>query len=155
VDGEQYVAVMVGPGGSAGVSGGSPDAPHYMPNGRVMVFKLGGAAALPAYTPRPLPPANPPAETFTPVQESAGGALYGQYCVFCHAGYILPDLRRSQALANKDAWHEIVIEGELEPGGMASFKDYLSADEAEDIRAYVASLARDLQKDDAAAAVSH
>jgi ferritin-like metal-binding protein YciE len=48
VGGQQYVAVMAGYGGAYPLSSPFVDNPRVMPNGRVLVFKLGGNAALPA-----------------------------------------------------------------------------------------------------------
>jgi quinohemoprotein ethanol dehydrogenase len=145
VDGQQYVAVMVGYGGSMGVASPLPGKQIVPPNGRVMAFRIGGGAKLPPYTPELRGAALPPAETFAPAVVAAGAIRYAENCRVCHAGVILPDLRRSSVLADKAAWQEVVIEGALEPRGMASFRDYLSPAEAESIRAYVAGEARKLQ----------
>jgi mono/diheme cytochrome c family protein len=50
---------------------------------------------------------------------------------------VVPDLRYSSAAVH-DSWQEIVRGGSHRGGGMASFRDLLSAEEAEAIRAYVA-----------------
>jgi quinohemoprotein ethanol dehydrogenase len=147
VDGQQYVAVMVGYGGSMGVASPLPGKQIVPPNGRVMAFRIGGGGKLPPYTPELRGAALPPAETFAPAVVAAGAIRFAQNCRVCHAGVILPDLRRSSVLADKAAWREVVINGALEPRGMASFRDYLSPAEAESIRAYVAGEARKLQAD--------
>ena len=139
-NGVQYVAVFAGYGGGLGL--GEPgDAPTVRPNGRMLVFKLGGKAKLsPAtLTPGPL---NPPTEKFTDQQVDNGRLLYTQHCYRCHgAGAqsvgVLPDLRRSAALADPAMWHSILIDGALEPAGMISFKRWLTAGQVEEIRAYV------------------
>ena len=145
INGEQYVAVLAGYGGSMGVATPPPGPDQVYPNGRLLVFKLSGTAALPPFTPAPRPPPNPPADHFTAAQVAAGGKLYGTYCQICHRGAIMPDLRRSAALSSNAAWKSIVIDGAFEPGGMASFRDYLSPDQAEDIRAYVGGQAAQLK----------
>jgi PQQ-dependent dehydrogenase (methanol/ethanol family) len=145
VGGVQYVAVLAGYGGSMGVASPPPGADQVYPNGRLLVFKLDGAAKLPAFAPTPRPTPNPPAERFEAAQVQAGGKLYVTYCQICHAGAIMPDLRRSAALATRDAWKSIVIDGAFESGGMASFRDYLTPDQAEDIRAYVAGQSQQLK----------
>jgi quinohemoprotein ethanol dehydrogenase len=53
-------------------------------------------------------------------------------------------LRRTPELLDKDAWNHVVIQGALKDDGMVSFAKYLSADEAESIRAYVSSQAANL-----------
>jgi PQQ-dependent dehydrogenase (methanol/ethanol family) len=147
VDGQQYVAVMVGYGGSMGVASPLPGKQIVPPNGRVIAFRIGGGAKLPPYTPELRGAAQPPAETFAPAAVAQGAIRYAENCRVCHAGVVLPDLRRSGVLPDKAAWQEVVIGGVLEPRGMASFRDYLTPAEAETIRAYVASEARALQAD--------
>ena len=67
--------------------------------------------------------------------------LYFTYCQFCHgdsaiSGGLVPDLRYS-AYLNEEDWRDVVINGSLMDAGMISFKDMMSADEADAIRAYV------------------
>jgi PQQ-dependent dehydrogenase (methanol/ethanol family) len=146
LDGEQYVAVMVGTGG-----GGQISAPGFMPQrprlpGRLMVFKLGGKATLPAF---PVPPA-PPALDFTKVATNGnvqhGFVLFHQNCQVCHGpnagGAWLPNLKTSQMLLTADNWKSVVIDGVRAPAGMASFSRFLSTQDAEDIRAYVIAEAK-------------
>jgi quinohemoprotein ethanol dehydrogenase len=151
VRGEEYVAVLAGYGGSMGVATPPPGVDQVYPNGRLLVFKLDGQAKLPAFAPTPRPPPNPPKEVFAAAQVQAGEKLYGTYCAICHKGAIMPDLRRSGALASEAAWKSIVIDGGLEPLGMASFRDYLTPDQAEDIRGYVAGQAAQLREAEAEA----
>jgi PQQ-dependent dehydrogenase (methanol/ethanol family) len=141
----QYVAVMAGYGGSMGMASALPGLPRKMPNGQILVFKLDGTAKLPAYTPEPLAPANPTRDPFTEAQRAEGAKQFGVYCWMCHGGPVNPDLRRSGALTDKDAWKAIVIDGALEPGGMASFRDYLTPAQAESIRAYMSAQAEALK----------
>ncbi len=63
----------------------------------------------------------------------------------CHGGPVNPDLRRSGALTSAEAWRSIVIDGALEPGGMASFRDYMTPAQAESIRALISSQAEALK----------
>ena len=114
--------------------------------GRVLVFKPGGTAKLPVAK-LSTAPLNPPAESFSTAQVDSGRVLYTQHCYRCHgagaqSAGVLPDLRRSAALSNRSLWHAILIDGALEPAGMASFGKWLTADQAEAIRAYVALKAR-------------
>lgn len=50
---------------------------------------------------------------------------------------VLPDLRWSYQTADKASWNDVVMDGALTDNGMVSFKNYLSADDAEAVRAYV------------------
>jgi quinohemoprotein ethanol dehydrogenase len=146
VNGEQYVAVMAGYGGSMGMASASDFEKRKMPNGLIVAFKLGGKAQLPPYTPVPLNKPSPSSESFTPAQIATGNKFYFTYCTICHGGPVNPDLRRSAMLKEKDAWQKVVIDGVLSPNGMADFAAYLKPDEAEDIRAYLNQEAKALLK---------
>jgi PQQ-dependent dehydrogenase (methanol/ethanol family) len=146
VNGEQYVAVMAGYGGSMGMASASDFEKRKMPNGLIVAFKLDGKAQLPPYTPVPLDKPNPSSESFTSAQVATGNKFYFMYCSICHAGPVNPDLRRSKFLTEKDAWQKVVIDGALSQTGMASFADYLKPEEAEGIRAYLNEQAKALLK---------
>ncbi len=158
VGGVQYVAVMAGYGGAYPLSTGYGDGPERVaPNGRVLVFKLGGTAKLPPRDDAPMPPANPPKDVFTPQQIAQGSLLFEGNCGVCHgAGArstgILPDLRRSAMLSDKEGWSAVVHGGLLQPQGMISFAKWFSKDEIEAIRAYVGVQAKYLASEDAAGA---
>jgi alcohol dehydrogenase (cytochrome c)/quinohemoprotein ethanol dehydrogenase len=86
IDGKQYVAIMVGSGGSWGMIGGDANIKgNNLPNiSRLLVYAIGGKATLPPAPPRPerkisAPPATAPAKTV-----AAGAAAYGTYCGNCH-----------------------------------------------------------------------
>jgi len=155
VGGEQYIAVVAGLGGAYGISTALAPNPHKQPNGRVLVFKLGGNAKLPSYEP-PVLPARPPVERWPQAVVARGEALYGMNCGFCHgpstfSNGVLPDLRRSPALADKDTWNAILVDGLLEDRGMVRFAQWLKPDELDAIRAYVGHQARALQAEEARA----
>ena len=147
-DGEQYVAVMAGYGGAYPLTAAFVDNPRPMPNGRLLVFKLG------AKTPYSVPKMeNPPAvvvtDTFAPAQVAEGQAIFESTCGVCHGAAavssgVLPDLRRSGNLASKENWNGIVIGGALKDRGMASFAKYVTAQQAESVRGYVAVQAKKL-----------
>ena len=146
INGQQYIAVMAGLGGAFALTSPLAPDPHKRPNGRVLVFKLNGSAKLPPYV-RPLMPANPPSEQASPELIARGEGLYAGNCGFCHgpsaySSGVLPDLRRSPALADSATWHAIVNDGALESRGMVSFRAWLKPDEIDAIRAYVGSQAR-------------
>ncbi|MAW81890.1 MAG: PQQ-dependent dehydrogenase, methanol/ethanol family [Parvularcula sp.] len=144
VEGEQYVAVMGGYGGSMGMATPDERNRYTPPNGLLMAFKLDGDATLPTYEPVPRPDPAPSDETFSDAQLQTGQDKYFTYCAICHNGPTNPDLDRTPYMQDAGAWEAIVIDGALEDSGMASFRDYLSTDESEAIRAYVNTLARDL-----------
>jgi quinohemoprotein ethanol dehydrogenase len=142
IEGEQYIAVLSGWGGGYPLLEGKEAAKsgNVRNVSRVLVFKLGGKAALPPLEPRQLV-INPPADTADAGTVAAGEALFGRYCSVCHGeravgGGVVPDLRASSFLGN-DFFYEIVLNGAMKDNGMASFKSILDHPKAESIRAYV------------------
>ncbi|MBB6228961.1 PQQ-dependent dehydrogenase, methanol/ethanol family [Polymorphobacter multimanifer] len=144
----QYVAVMAGYGGAWGMAGGLPDGPQRIqPNGRVLVFKLGGTEKLPAYESPELAPPNPPKDRFTKAQIATGKDIYEGNCGICHGGGarssgLVPDLRRARALSEPKLWSEVVHGGLLREQGMVSFAKWFSKSEIEAVRAYVGEQAK-------------
>jgi quinohemoprotein ethanol dehydrogenase len=142
VNGEQYVLVVSGAGGGFAVSSPFVDDKRAPPNGRVMAFKLGGKAGLPAFARTALAPASAGSEKFSGVQLARGEHIYESTCSWCHgagtlAGGVVPDLRRSAVLTNAVQWKSIVIDGVLSERGMVSFSRSMTARDAEAVRAYV------------------
>jgi alcohol dehydrogenase (cytochrome c)/quinohemoprotein ethanol dehydrogenase len=140
LDGEQYVAVVAGfrSGGGSGYY-----APHYS---RLLVYKLGGIAKLPAPVPYTPPALNPPTAFGSAEQIKHGQQVYGTLCSTCHGSDglsrgMFPDLRYSAALASEQAFKSIVIDGALAQNGMVSFKAAVTPEDAEAIRAYVVGTA--------------
>lgn len=147
VNGEQFVAISTGAG--AGAMTGGAEARMRQP-GRMLAFKLGGTARLPK-EPDPAPPANPSDEPFPAAMVARGRSLYGTYCYRCHgpdavSSNVVPDLRRSAALTDKDTWRAVVWDGILEPGGMIGWSDHLRSGDVEALRAYVSFEATRLAK---------
>lgn len=147
IDGEQYIIVLAGWGGTYAISAGdaSRKGGPAINRSRVLAFKLGGTAALapPAPTPQI---AKPPASTATDSVVSQGMVAYHVHCSVCHgdsavAGGVLPDLRWSPLNQGADGWKAVVLDGAKKHAGMVSFTPVLSAPEAEAIRAYVISKA--------------
>lgn len=144
IDGEQYVAILVGWGGlwdlnTGLLSGKSGPTPNIS---RLLVFKLGGKEALPPPPPLRELVLDPPAFTGTEVQVARGKALYGQYCAACHgdaaiAGQLNPDLRHSPTIGRAEAIRAIVIDGALAHNGMISFSKAVDGNDAEAIRQYL------------------
>ena len=153
VGGKQYVAIMVGSGGSWGMIGGDANIKgNNLPNiSRLLVFGIGGTTTLPPPKPRPQRTLSPPPATASASTVGAGAAAYGAYCGNCHgAGAtslgILPDLRYSSALQSADTWRSIVLDGILQEDGMASFSPVLDAKAADAIRAFVIAQANAAKK---------
>ena len=150
IDGQQYIAVLAGYGGAYPLSSSFVDNPRPMPNGRILVFKLGGTAPYRVVT-TPNPPAVQVSDAFTPAQVQRGQNLYETTCSVCHgpgamSSGVLPDLRRRQSIADAEVFKGIVIDGALRDRGMASFARYMTPTDAEAVRAYIASRARILHQ---------
>ncbi len=145
VNGEQYVAVLAGWGGAYALSVDGDIINRKAPVrniSRLLVFKLGGTAALPPEPALAELPLDPPPSTAAPETIALGQAKYGRYCAVCHApgavgSTVLPDLRRAGSLESAQAWAAVVHDGVLKDNGMASFAGSLSRQEIEAIRAYV------------------
>lgn len=139
IDGEQFVALMVGFGGS--LAFGSDQLRH---PGRLLVFKLGGKAQLQPYRPVTVPSAlNVSVAVPSHGDANAGRTAYWRFCNACHrTGDFLPNLARSPAIMAPAAFRSIVLEGALKQSGMASFRQFLKPSEVEDIRSYLLIEAR-------------
>lgn len=148
IDGEQYVAILVGWGGLwdqlSGVLAHKSGATRNI--SRLLVFKLGAKGQLPAPIPLSKLPLDPPAFTGTAEQAAIGAGFYARYCVACHgdaavAGGLNPDLRRSAVLGNPATMQAIVHDGALSPpgggNGMVSFRSALKPADIEAIRQYL------------------
>jgi quinohemoprotein ethanol dehydrogenase len=147
LDGEQYVAVAQGWGGESSLGFGAISGPQNMVNiSRLLVFERGATGKLPVIeTEDQLLPAHELA-VVAPEQVERGRGLYGVYCAACHGGNVIsggivPDLRYRIAALDPQ-WQSIVIDGALSANGMPAWNDYLSRDEADAIKAYVAHEAR-------------
>ncbi len=147
IDGEQYVAVVVGWGAVyANLLGVVLNADGERVNiSRILAFKLGGDTKLP---PKPSLAKAPAAPAVFGDQEliAAGGSLYGKSCAICHgvaavSGGVLPDLRRSPMIASAEAFHSVVIDGAMVDRGMAGWAGELSDEDAEAIRAFIVFMA--------------
>lgn len=147
--GKQYIAVLVGYGGSASVGsdvmnvGWKWGAPR-----RLLSFAIGGAAALPPSPPRDMTvqalddPSHPLSET----DVEAGKVLFLN-CFVCHgrdavsAGAPAPDLRESALALDPQRFKAIVHDGALLQLGMPQF-DMLSEEQLNQLSAYIRSRAR-------------
>ncbi len=142
VDGEQYIAQLAGYG----------TRDYYTGNrSRLLVFKLGGRAALPPPDPLPPPRVPDPAPAFGSAAEIAQGEeTYHAYCAMCHeTSYgnrgLFPDLRVSPMIRTAEGFHSVVLGGALQSRGMASFADRLAEKDAENIRAFLTRRAHELK----------
>ena len=132
IDGEQYLALMVGRGGAGGY-----DAPRQP--GRLLVFKIGGTVKPPPYA---IPAQHAPLDLklATPSTGDAdrGAIAYAAYCGRCHGNApYFPDLARSPSILEPEGFKAIVFDGALKANGMAPFRRFLNEAATEDLRAFL------------------
>ncbi len=144
VKGVQYVAIMVGWGGVWDVAPGilSSKSGSVRNISRMLVFKIGGKATLPAPPPEAKRVLDPPPFTGKPDQVADGAGHYQNSCNVCHgdaavAGGLNPDLRHSASLNQPKLWQQIVHGGILKNQGMVAWADNFSPEQIENIRQYV------------------
>jgi alcohol dehydrogenase (cytochrome c)/quinohemoprotein ethanol dehydrogenase len=149
VNGQQYVSIVVGWGGVWPISAGAAALKSGLTynKSRILAFKLGGTATLPAPPPQPAPP-TPPARYGDEALLKTGHLVFHAFCAICHGdsavgGLILPDLRHSTAIADPAKWKRIVMDGSLANNGMVGFSSVIPPGAEETIRAYVVSRAND------------
>jgi quinohemoprotein ethanol dehydrogenase len=150
LNGVQYVTIMVGWGGSAGLNnipGSGVVKPGY---GRVLTFALNAHATLevPPFG-HPGPPSAAIHMNVTPAMVHEGEVLYSRQCFYCHGVGVVsssgvPDLRYATA-ATHHQFESIVLGGARRQLGMPSFKDALRPDQVRAIEAYILSRAADTQ----------
>ena len=141
VNGEQYVAVQVGYGGTAITVAPIPPssaALKYQNTNRIIAFKLGGGAV-------PMPPLRtdpafpkPPEQKATQAQIEAGEVTFIEQCTRCHqlGPSSTPDLRKLNEGLHV-AFKDILLRGALAPAGMERFNDILSEKDADNVHAYL------------------
>ncbi|MGC2400937.1 MAG: PQQ-dependent dehydrogenase, methanol/ethanol family [Acidobacteriaceae bacterium] len=144
--GVQYVTLMAGWGGAAGLNdipGSGTVKPGF---GRILTFALDGQAKLDLPTFGHQGPPSPAIHMkATPAMIHEGSVLFGRHCFYCHGVEAIsssgvPDLRYSSA-ATHHAFESIVLGGTHQQMGMPSFLDALTPDQVREIEAYVLSRA--------------
>ena len=145
-DGVQYITLMVGWGGAAGLVNFPGSGPIKRGYGRVLTFSLGARVKLEV---PPFGPTGPPTLAVhmnaSPSAIHEGNILYRRYCFYCHgvgvvSGSGVPDLRYATAETHHQ-FESIVLGGARESRGMPSFHDALKPDQVRALQAYVLSQA--------------
>jgi quinohemoprotein ethanol dehydrogenase len=141
INGEQFVALQAGYGGSAITVGPIPPssaALKYQNTNRIIAFKVGGGAV-------PTPDARmeerfakPPVQSATKAQIDAGEIKFTEECSRCHTfgPSSTPDLRKLNDGLHA-AFKDIVLKGMLAQAGMERFDDILSEKDVDNIHAYL------------------
>ena len=139
IDGVQYVAINAGYGGVAHGAVGNDSGLRLSPNGRLLVFKLGGEAKLPVLTTAAKELTPPPPVTGSPAMLAKGAELYASSCSTCHGDLArggVKDLRMMSPDTHA-AFQAIVTGGARKDKGMPNFGARLSTDDAEAIHQYL------------------
>ncbi|MYJ76220.1 MAG: PQQ-binding-like beta-propeller repeat protein, partial [Gammaproteobacteria bacterium] len=147
IDGEQYVAVIAGWGGSFTLFTGAPrHKGNLISEGRLLAFKLGGEALLPEPDVTYVNIPEPPDIELSEAELAQGEMLYHTWCSSCHgsdvhSGSSVPDLKYLPAAAHS-RWNVIVREGAYETVGMPGFKEILGDAESHLVHGYVVNRAK-------------
>ena len=142
LDGTQYLSVLVGWGGSAGLIG-PYESGTYKGEGRLWTFKIGGDTNIVPVAGQPLPEL-----TAIPFDNDAdllarGENLYVGQCMLCHGaggatGGSISDLRYA-APATYDNIQSIVREGAYTGLGMPNLSEYVAAEDVDAIKNWLLS----------------
>ena len=145
VGGVQYVAVNAGWGGGTAHIESFRFRDLQLSKPRLLVFRLGGSAGLPAMAPPAPARQPPPPSTAAPEVIAAGARLYAQTCAACHGAEArggVKDLRQMSP-ETRAAFLDIVLHGARAKSGMASFADILTPGYAQAIHAYLIARANE------------
>jgi quinohemoprotein ethanol dehydrogenase len=158
-NGEQYIAVNVGWGGSpvAGLARENP--PVRFGPARLLVFKLDAkGVALPPMPPPSEIPAPPPLRA-SEEQVREGRRIFGETCSRCHGENAIGGLKdlRWMTPETRRNFASIVLEStpELREKGMQPFKDLLSEADVAALNAYLIARANEDYQDHIAGAQIH
>jgi quinohemoprotein ethanol dehydrogenase len=155
LDGQQYVAVASGWGGSYVLGfGGVMPTGSVEKLGRVMVFKLGANGELPQILEKEVVERTIPA--MLDVSEDVvkqGALLWANSCTTCHGDQafssgLIPNLRFSPITTNAEAWKSVVLDGALASQGMPNFGKTLNEEQIEALRAYVIAEANSFRNEE-------
>jgi len=148
--GRQYVAVLVGYGGSPGAGTKMMQAgwKYGAQPRRLLAFALDGKAVLPKGAPADfgVHPVDDASIKISAADAEGGRQLYMR-CVNCHglelqSGGVAPDLRESELAMDMDRLWAVLHDGALKQRGMPQY-DELSRGEVRQLHAYIRSGARE------------
>jgi quinohemoprotein ethanol dehydrogenase len=146
LDGKQYVSVLVGWGGAAGLYAQNPTKQYKAP-GRLFTFVLDGKAKLEPVHGIDKPVLTVIDQTTTSSQVERGATLFGRRCSMCHgvaavSGGAIADLRYALP-TTYDALDQIVRQGAYQSLGMPKFDFFSEADVAA-VKSYLLSRRKEL-----------
>ena len=143
LDGEQYIAVAQGSGGTVMLTIGDNLKRNKVNKNKLLVFKLGDFGLTKTVADESLATILPLSEEVnaTPEVIKKGEQLYGHNCGTCHgisakSNYVVPDLRYMSDQTHRD-FVAIVLGGSRAHKGMAGFYETHSAEDVEAIHSYL------------------
>ncbi len=147
VDGEQYITIAVGWGGAQGQGAKVVDRIH---PGTIYTFKLNGNASPPKKFPSLKKQYTLLETEDTPITIGKGYNLFQKNCSGCHFGTgsgsgSIPDLTMSQDRIYEN-YDEIILGGKLASQGMPNFKNKLTKNDVDNIKAYILFTAKSLRE---------
>jgi PQQ-dependent dehydrogenase (methanol/ethanol family) len=150
IDGEQYIAVAAGWGGATGLAVRF-DGRNEIPPSRILVFKLGAKSTLPLGSNNFELVAIPPRTSASTAELNNGLSLYADHCMVCHgisgiSSKSIPDLRNLPMFFYQN-FNQVLLEGMMESAGMPSFNGVLTAQEVDNIYAYLIEEAHALREE--------
>jgi len=148
LDGQQYLSVLVGWGGSSGLIGPN-DSGEYKAEGRLWTFMLGGDQNIVPVSGQPLPTLTAIDFDADPAVLALGEDVYGKRCMVCHgagavSGGSLADLRYASQ-ATYDIFDSIVRQGAYTGLGMPNLGEWVTEEDAEAVKHWLLSLRADLR----------
>jgi quinohemoprotein ethanol dehydrogenase len=144
IDGEQYIALNVGWGGSP-VYNLTNDGPFRFATAKLLVFKLDARGVTLPLMKAETEEAWLPTERVPADVARRGASLYAENCNRCHGDNAIggvKDLRRMSKQSH-DEFLDIVLNGSREHQGMPSFGGQISEAQAKDIHGYLITRAQD------------
>ncbi len=143
LDGEQYIAVAQGSGGTVMLTIGDNLKRNKVNKNKLLVFKLGDFGLTKTVADESLATILPLSEEVnaTPEVIKQGEELYGRNCGTCHgisakSNYVVPDLRYMSDQTHRD-FVAIVLGGSRTHKGMAGFYETHSIEDVEAIHSYL------------------
>jgi quinohemoprotein ethanol dehydrogenase len=144
VKGRQYIAVNAGWNSAIVAKLSTPEKPFSFAEARLLVFSLDGKDKLP---PAPASAAieAPPTEQQPIDAVKHGQALYAEHCAICHGQNAVGGVKDLRFLTEEKhgKFFDIVLGGMLKKGGMQSFADKVSKDQAGEIHSYLINRAQE------------
>jgi quinohemoprotein ethanol dehydrogenase len=122
----------------------TPEKPFSFSEARLLVFAIGGKDKLPpAVDTASIEP--PPPQPQAPEAVKSGAVLYSTHCAICHGQNAVGGVKDLRFMAGEKhtQFFDIVLDGKLKAGGMQSFADKLSHDQAAEIHAYLIARAQE------------